>query len=128
MKFENAKVMPNDRTDSFIRRIVDIAFNQGNFSALEELVAPGGATHIPAWGLPNNRMGLKQFIAGFRTAFPDLHCTIEDEIQQGNKSSARCKIRGTHTGTFLGNPPTGRSILIQGMIFAQAENGQIIGT
>ena len=35
-------------------------------------------------------------------------------------------MRGTHTGLFLGNRPTGRPIVVQGMIFARTKNGQIV--
>ncbi len=35
-------------------------------------------------------------------------------------------MRGTHKGLFLGNPPTGRPIMVQGIIFARTENGQIV--
>lgn len=102
------------------------AFNQGNFAAMEELLAPDSITHIPAWGMPNNRMGLKQLIASFRLAFPDLHCTVEDEIREGDKFAAHWTMRGTHKGSFFGNPPTGRMIVAKGIIFARTANGRII--
>ncbi len=117
--------MSADRTDSLIRRMFDNAFNQGTFAVVDELVAVDGVTHSVAWGMPNNREGLKQLIAMFRSAFPDLHCTVEDEINEGDKVAAHWTIRGTHTGLFLGNPPTSRPIVVQGMIFARTENGQI---
>ena len=111
---------------SIIQRIFDQAFNQGDLKTVDELLAADSVTHTPTWGMPNNRVGLKQLIAGFRTAFPDLHCTVEDEIQQGDKSAAHCKIRGTHKGSIFGNPPTGRLVEVQGIIFANIENGRIV--
>jgi hypothetical protein len=62
----------------------DKAFNQGNFAVVDELVALDGVTHSATWGMPNNREGLKQLIARFRSAFPDLYCTVEDEISEGD--------------------------------------------
>ena len=117
--------MTISQPNSLIRRIIDTAFNQGNFPAVEELLAPDSITHITAWGMPNNRLGLKQLTATFRTAFPDLHCTVEDEIYQGNKVAAHWTMNGTHQGLFFGNQPTGRSIMVQGIIFARIENDQI---
>jgi len=114
-----------DRTESLIRRMFDNAFNQGTFAVVDELVAPDGVSHTPAWGMPNNREGLKQLIVMLRTAFPDLHCTIEDEISEGDKVAAHWTMRGTHKGPLLGNRPTSRPIVVQGMIFAHTENGQI---
>jgi steroid delta-isomerase-like uncharacterized protein len=117
--------MAVDRADSLLRRFIEGAFNQGAFAAVDELLASGGITHTPTWGVPQSREGLKQLIALFRSAFPDLHCTVEDEISAGDKVAAHWTMRGTHTGSFLGNPPTRRPIAVQGMIFARTENGQI---
>ncbi len=62
----------------------------------------------------------------FRSAFPDLHCTVEDEIGEGDKLAAHWTMRGTHKGPFLGNPPTNRPIVVQGISFARTENGRIV--
>jgi steroid delta-isomerase-like uncharacterized protein len=113
------------RTDSLIRRMLDNAFNLGTFAVVDDVVASNGITHTPMWGIPQNREGLKQLIAMFRSAFPDLHCTLEDEITEGDKVAAHWTMRGTHRGLFLGTPPTSRSIEFEGMMFARTENGQI---
>ena len=118
--------MTTDRPDSLVRRIFDRAFNQGRFAAVEELLAPDSVTHITAWGMPNNREGFKHSIASLRTAFPDLHCTVDDEIRDGDKFAAHWTMRGTHKGLFLGNPPTGRPVEVQGIIFARISNGRIV--
>jgi len=118
--------MSANRTDSLIHRMFEHAFNQGIFAVVDELVAPNGVTHTSTWGMRHNREGLKQLIAMFRSAFPDLHCTLEDEINEGDKVAAHWTMRGTHTGLFLGNRPTGRPIVVQGMIFARTKNGQIV--
>ena len=111
---------------SIIRRVLDEAFNQGNLAIVDELVAPDGISHQLSWGMPPNRMGLKQLIALFRTAFPDLNCTLQDEIIQGDKIAAHWTMRGTHKGLFLGNSPTSKSINVKGLIYARIENDQVI--
>ncbi|MCQ3978362.1 MAG: ester cyclase [Anaerolineae bacterium] len=109
-----------------VQRIFDQAFNQGDLAIVDELVAVDGVTHSLPWGLPTGRQGLKQLIIMFRTAFPDLHCILEDEISETHKSAAHWTMRGTHQGPFLGNPPTGRSIRVQGIIFTHTANGRIV--
>ncbi len=113
-------------SQSVLQGIFDKAFNQGNLAAIDELVAPDGISHQLSWGIPANRTGLKQLIAMLRTAFPDLQCTIEDEIIEGDKIAAHWTMRGTHKGLFLGNSPTNKPILVQGLIYARIENDQII--
>jgi steroid delta-isomerase-like uncharacterized protein len=111
---------------SLIQRIFDQAFNQGDLAVVDELVAVGGVSRTTSWGMPAGRMGLKQWIAALRLAFPDLHCTVEDEICEQDKVAAHWTMYGTHWGPFLGNPPTGRPITVQGIIFARIANGQIV--
>jgi len=82
--------------------------------------------HNTFGGGPLGPQGLKYLIAMFRNAFPDLHCTFEDEIRQGDKLAAHWTMRGTHKGLFLGNPPTGRKVEAQGIIFARTYNGRIV--
>jgi steroid delta-isomerase-like uncharacterized protein len=118
--------VPTIHSKFIIHRVLDEGFNQGNLAILDELVAPNGISHHSSWGTPANRMGLKQLIAMLRTAFPDLSCKVEDEITQDNKVAAHWKIRGTQTGIFLGNPPTSKPIVVEGLIYVCIENEQII--
>ena len=118
--------MPANQPDTPVRRIFDMAFNQGNFAILEELLRPDSLVNIPAWGLPSNRTGLKLFIASLRTALPDLHCTIEDEVLEAGKLAAHWTMRGSHQGPFLGNPPSGKSVEVQGTLFARTLEGLIV--
>jgi steroid delta-isomerase-like uncharacterized protein len=111
---------------SLIRQIIDQAFNQGNLAIVDELLSPGHLKHNAFGGVPNGPRGFKLMVVMFRTAFPDLLCTIEDEIWEGNKVAAHFTMQGTHKGLFLGSPPTGRLVMAQGIIFARTENGQIV--
>lgn len=114
------------QSKSIVYRLLDGAFNAGNLSVVDELVAPNGISHSLSWGAPANRIGLKQWIAMFRTAFPDLHCTVEDEIIQGDKIAAHWTLRGTHRGLFLGNSPTNKPMVVQGLVYARIAKGEVI--
>jgi len=118
--------MPTDRSDSLIRRIFEEAFNQGDLAVVDEVLSPDHLAHIAFGGVPNGPQGLKWLIAMLRTAFPDLHCTVEDEIKVDDQFAAHWTMRGTHKGSFLGNPPTGRPVVVQGIIFARTENGRMV--
>ncbi len=118
--------MPDEPVASLIRVIIETVFNQGDYAAIDELLAPGSILHTPAWGMPANRLGFKQWIAGFRAGIPDLHCTLEDEIRSGDKQAAHWTMRGNQTGRFFGNLPTGRPVEVHGMIFARVENNRIV--
>ncbi len=118
--------MSTTQFHSPIYQIFYEAFNQGNLEVVDKLLTPDHFAHNAFGGGPNGPQGLKCLIAMFRNAFPDLHCTLEDEIKQGDKLAAHWTMRGTHRGSFLGNPPTGRPVDVQGIIFAHTKNGRIV--
>jgi len=60
----------------------------------------------PIVGLEAN----KAFNAGLFRGFPDIQQTIEDVIAEGDRVMYRTILNGTHTGDFLGLPPTGKSV------------------
>ena len=102
------------------------AFNQGHLAVVDELLSPDYFTHTAFGGGSPGPVGLKWLIAMFRTAFPDLHCTVEGEIREGDQFAAHWMMNGTHRGLFMGNPPTGRQVNVQGMIFCRIENGRLV--
>jgi steroid delta-isomerase-like uncharacterized protein len=123
---KNAEIMPMDRTESLIRRVFDEAFNLGNLAVVDEVLSPNLIAHNPFGGAPHGPAGFKWLIAMFRTAFPDLQCTVEDEIREADQFAAHWKMRGTHKGLFMGNPPTGKPVEVLGIIFARLEAGMIV--
>ncbi len=110
---------------SLIRHIVDQAFNRGNLTVVDDVLAPDYQAQVTIGGAPHGPEGLKITIAIFRTAFPDLLCTVEDEIHEGDRFSARWTMRGTHQGPVLGNPPTGKRISVLGLIFRRTMDGKV---
>jgi steroid delta-isomerase-like uncharacterized protein len=118
--------MSSTQFQSPLNRIIEEAFNLGNLAAVDEVLAPDHFAHNAFGGAPNGPKGLKWLIAMFRTAFPDLHCTVEDEIREGDKFAAHWTMRGTHLGLFLGNPPTGKQMQAQGIIFAGFEKEMMV--
>jgi len=101
------------------------AFNQGDLAVVDKLLSPNHFAHNAFGGTLNGPQGLKVLIVMFRTAFPDLHCTVDNEIREGDQFAARWTLRGTHKGSFLDTPPTGRLVEAQGIIFGRLENGRI---
>lgn len=55
---------------------------------------------------------MREFMAVFYRGFPDLHIEIHNVIAEGSLVVAEYDLLGTHTGTFLVHPPSGRSFRI----------------
>ena len=58
-------------------------------------------------------------------AFPDMHAAIDDEISEGDRIVIRSTWSGTHTGEFLGIPPSGKTLRITATGFFRVRDGKI---
>ncbi len=108
------------------RRFVEEIINQGNIEAIDELIDPGVVDHAAPPGFPTGREGAKQFVAIVRSAFPDLHHTIEDLIAEGDKVVMRSTWSGTHQGEFMGIPATGRRVTVSGIDISRCADGRMV--
>jgi len=68
--------------------------------------------------------GIKKVITAFRTAYPDLKLTIDEEIYAENKVTIRWLLTGTNTGEGE-MPPTGKQINIWGISIVHFANGKL---
>jgi hypothetical protein len=56
-------------------------FNEGNLEVADEIIDPDHIAHDPTFPhLPLGPEGVKQLVNLYRSAFPDTHLTIEDEL------------------------------------------------
>ena len=108
------------------RRFVEEVINQGNTDAIDELIDPGVVDHAAPPGFPTGREGAKQFAAMMRSAFPDLHQTIEDMIAEGDKVVMRSTWSGTHEGEFMGIPATGRQVTVSAIDITRVADGRLV--
>ena len=116
------------RTDEYkgrIRDFWDAAWNRGDLSAVDSLIAPNYVRHSidPE---PRDREYVKESILSLRAAFPDLRSTIEDMVAEGDKVVTRWSAEGTQLGEFLGFPATGTHIVTEGVLIARFDDGQIV--
>ena len=79
---------------------VEEVINQGRFERVNDLVALDFVELDPLPGQQQGREGLKQVIAAFRTAFPDIHSVIEEMVREGDKVFSRFTWHGTIAANF----------------------------
>jgi predicted ester cyclase len=98
------------------RRVLEEMFNKGNLNLADEVFAPDYVDHDPA--MPEDIRGpegFKEYVSIFRTAFPDIHLEIEDQVAEGDKVVTRWTGTGTHEGDLMGIAPTGNKVTLPGM-------------
>jgi predicted ester cyclase len=66
-------------------------------------------------GLTSDLEGYKQYVAMILDGFPDMQMQLEDIIAEGDKVVHRYSGQGTHTGSFIGLPPTGKIVHFEGI-------------
>ncbi len=108
------------------RRLAEELVQGGDLALVDELFAVDYVPHDPSDpGRPGGRDGARQFIAMLHTGMSDVRYTIEDLIAEGDRVMYRWTLRGRHTGPFMGIPPTGNRIAIDGIDLFRIEAGRI---
>jgi len=112
---------------AIVARYFDEVMNEGDFSVIDQIIAPNFAFRIPTLPEPiRGPDGFRAFVTGLRDAFPDIHFTVEREVADGDKVACRWTITATHKGTFLGVPPTGNHVTDQGIDIFTIGNSKIV--
>ena len=68
----------------------------------------------------------KQHVLEDHTAFPDTSVIVEDQVAEGDRVVTRWTFRGTHTGTYMGVPPSGRQLTVTGVHIHRIVDGKIV--
>jgi len=100
--------------------------NKGNMQVVDELIAPNFVEHDPFPGQAPGVEGLKQAMVALRQAFPDLHVTVDEMLSDGDKVVIRSTMKGTHKGTFMNIPATGKQISVEGIDIVRISNGRVV--
>jgi steroid delta-isomerase-like uncharacterized protein len=119
--------MSTEENKGLVRRQFEAIWNGGNLAVIDELYAPNYTNRDPA--NPDQApgpAGFTQRVSLYRTALPDLHLTIEDQVAEGDKVVTRWTASGTHKGDLMGIPPTGKSASVTGMLISRIEGGKFV--
>src|SRR5258708_33921515 len=114
----------SEQYKALARRAIEEVWNQGKLTTIDELVASNATYHDP--NVPGGKFtgpeGVKQFVQIYRTAFPDVHIKVEDQIADGDKVVTRWTATETHKGDLMGIKPTNKSATAAGVDIERHEN------
>jgi len=74
---------------------------------IDEIVEPDVLIRSPLPVQATGAQALKEVFEMLHRAFPDLHVTVEDMVEEGDKVVGRNTVTGTHQGEYMGLPATG---------------------
>jgi steroid delta-isomerase-like uncharacterized protein len=124
---KGANAMSTEENKALARRVIEQMFNEGNLDVADELLALDYVDHDPT--LPEDvhgPEGFKEYVGMYRSAFPDLHVQIEDQIAEGDRVATRWTGTGTHDGDLAGIAPTGKRVTVPGMEIVRIANGKLV--
>lgn len=99
------------------------AWGEGETAAFERLVSPD-YTRQSKTGAEDLAHVVQQIEESHR-AFSDFHVKVLRAIEDDNLVAIHWETVGKHTGEYMGVPPTGRTVTVQGASFISHRDGLI---
>lgn len=93
-----------------------------NTGLVDELLAPNYVNRLMGMDLA----GFKAMGAGLGAAIPDIRFKIENLVAEGDAVVARFTLEGTHTGSLMGESPSGKKLSFRGLTYYSLANGRIV--
>lgn len=119
--------MSTERNKESVRHYFE-GFNTGNTDSAGEFIADGFTHHLPGGApIPKGPQGYRQAVATVRAGLPNVRYTLETMIVEGDWIAARYVGSGTHRGSYMGVPPTGKEVSVTGMALFHVAGGKIDG-
>src|SRR5918994_7296368 len=115
-----------EKNKALVREFFEETWNKGNLAAVDEFMAADYVEHPRPSTLFSGAEGLKQLIAAYRTAFPNLKTMLDDIFAEGDRVAFRWNVSGTHLGDWLGIPPTGNHVRATGITVFRIAGGKVV--
>jgi steroid delta-isomerase-like uncharacterized protein len=120
--------MPVEENIELMKRWYREVWREAKNETIFELVAPHASLHGQTG--PEAEIkgpeGFVAFAAHIRDAFSDTEVVVQDIFGADDKVAIRWVATGTHTGSGLGVPPSGRRITVGGITIARILDGKIV--
>src|SRR5215217_7563207 len=89
-------------------------------------MVPDYVEHQIPDGRLTSRHSLKQLLAMYYKAFPDMKSVLHDILAQGDRVTYRWSVSATHLGDWLGIPPTGNHMRATGITIYRIVGGKAV--
>jgi predicted ester cyclase len=111
---------------ALVRRYFEEAWGKRNLAAVDEFMVPNYVEHQIPDGLLTSRRSLKQLLAMYYKAFPDMKSVLHDILAQGDRVMYRWSVNATHLGDWVGIPPTGNHMTATGITIYRIVGGKAV--
>ncbi len=118
--------MSVEENKAIMHRFYEEFINPGNPDVADEIIAPECPFHFGGSFMGTGPQAFKQTLQMMRSAFPDLHLTIEEMVGEGDAVAERLTGRGTHQGEFMGIAGTGNRVEFEAIAIFHVAEGKIV--
>jgi steroid delta-isomerase-like uncharacterized protein len=109
-----------------VRSCFEKACVQHDLDAAYELVSEDYISHDPTNpDFAGGREAHKEMCKSFGDAMKDTHCTIEDQIAEGDRVVTRWTFSGCQTKDLPGIPSKGKCFNVSGITISRVADGKI---
>ena len=116
----------NEERKAICRWGYEVLWNTGALEVITEAVADEVVVHDVVNGELHGPDEIREVVVAYRTAFPDIHFTIEDQFAEGDTVVTRWTATGTHEGELGGAPATGKSGRLIGVNISRFDGLKIV--
>jgi predicted ester cyclase len=114
--------MSTEQNKAVVRRFISEALSGRNVGVADEVLAPNYVNRTTGADL----VAFKGFLTGMQSALTEVQFDIDDLVAEGDSVVARWKMEATHTGSLMGEPPTGKRVSARGLTYYRLDNGRIV--
>jgi steroid delta-isomerase-like uncharacterized protein len=119
--------MSTEENKAIARRVNDEVWSEGHLDVIDELFADDFvATIVGAPEQIRGPQGCREFVVMYRTAFPDLRITVDEQFAEGETVVTRWTATGTNEGELMGIPATGKQATTAGININRISDGKLV--
>jgi hypothetical protein len=114
--------MSTEQNKVVVRRFMMEALSGRNLGLSDEVLAPNYVNLMTGTDL----VAFKGMLIGMSTALANVQFEIDDLVAEGDSVVARWKMEATHSGSLMGESPSGKRLSFRGLTYYRLVNGQIV--
>ena len=114
--------MSTENNKETVRRFINEALTGRNLAIADEVLAPNYLNSLTGADLA----AFKGFLTGMSAALSDVQLEIDDLVAEGDSVVARWKMAATHTGSLMGEEPTGKRVSSRGLTYYRLVDSRIV--
>lgn len=112
-----------EQNKQLVSRLILECFSGGHLHVIDEIVSPEFEFHYP--NMPSGLEGLKAIVRKNNDTFTNWSFKIHQSLAEGDRVVVRWSATGDHDKSFLGEPPTNKTVTLKGISIYQIKDGKI---